>query len=114
MCFLTKRLTQLLLGMASTKPLSSFLLVWALFLTIRVLGSYDSTGTPVTWGVNLGGNNLTDAFLMTQSIVKAFESDAIKEAGITLDSLEVGNEPDLFGQNGHRPADYSVQDWVSE
>lgn len=54
------------------------------------------------------------ASLMTQSIMKTFQSDAVKDAGITLDYLEIGNEPDLFGTNGHRPEDYSVFDYVPE
>jgi hypothetical protein len=51
---------------------------------------------------------------MTRSIVKAFQSDAIKNAGIHLELLEIGNEPDLFGTNDHRAENYSVQDFAPE
>ncbi|KAG5641825.1 hypothetical protein DXG03_004144 [Asterophora parasitica] len=51
--------------------------------------------THVIWGVNLGSNNITAAVLETRSIVKAFSSPDIRAAGIVLDYLEIGNEPDL-------------------
>ncbi|KAG6909980.1 hypothetical protein DXG01_013980 [Tephrocybe rancida] len=76
-------------------------------LNITVGDSYYATtrflphGTHVTWGVNLGQNNLTAAVLETASIVKAFSSPQIKGAGIVLDYLEIGNEPDLYRNNGN-------------
>ena len=45
-------------------------------------------------------NNDTAAYLETQAIVQAFESSAVKSAGITSDFLEVGNEADLHVNNG--------------
>jgi hypothetical protein len=44
------------------------------------------------WGLNLGANNLTDAYLMAKSIFKAFQSSAVKARGVTLDFVELGNE----------------------
>lgn len=70
--------------------------------------------THVTWGVNLGANNITAAFLETRSIVKVFSSPAFTSAGIVLDYLEIGNEPDLYKNNGLRPSTYTSTQWVQE
>ncbi|KAL0954722.1 hypothetical protein HGRIS_003675 [Hohenbuehelia grisea] len=73
-------------------------------------------GTHVTWGVNLGQNNITAAVLEAQSIRNAFASSAVKDAGIVLDFVEIGNEPDLYRNNGLRSNTYNVtqytQDWI--
>ncbi|GLB40604.1 putative glycosyl hydrolase family 79 C-terminal beta domain [Lyophyllum shimeji] len=70
--------------------------------------------THVTWGVNLGSNNITAAVLETRSIVKAFSSPEIKRAGIVLDYLEMGNEPDLYKNNGLRAKNYTSAQWVDD
>ncbi|KAG6873248.1 hypothetical protein C0995_001268 [Termitomyces sp. Mi166 len=64
--------------------------------------------THVTWGVNLGLDNITAAVLETTSIVKFFALSETKRAGIVLDYLEIGNEPDLYRNNGLRPSTYNV------
>jgi len=64
--------------------------------------------------VNLGGNNITAAFLEARSIVKAFASSAIKNAGITLDAIEIGNEADLYKNNGLRSSSYTSTQYVKE
>ncbi|KAG5638578.1 hypothetical protein H0H81_011798 [Sphagnurus paluster] len=71
-------------------------------------------GTHVTWGVNFGAQNLTSAYLSTRSIVKTFNSAEVKKAGIVLDYLEIGNEPDHLVKDGLRPPTYSSADWVQE
>lgn len=70
--------------------------------------------TRVTWGLNLGQNNITAAFLEAKSIVKAFSSPAIKRAGIVLDSIEIGNEANLYPSNGARPMTYTTSQYVKE
>lgn len=42
------------------------------------------------------------------------DSDAVKGSGIWLEHLEIGNEPDLYKNNGLRPSDWSVEDYVDE
>ncbi|KAF7967476.1 hypothetical protein HWV62_34077 [Athelia sp. TMB] len=73
--------------------------------------------THVWWGVSLREDNLTSAYLETKAIVKAFTSAAVKNAGITLDFIEVGNEADMYVSNGGRVAPYGpkqyVPDWVT-
>ncbi|KAF9048430.1 glycoside hydrolase family 79 protein [Panaeolus papilionaceus] len=73
--------------------------------------------THVIWGLNLGQNNLTSPFLNVKSLIKAFSTPAIRDAGIVLDAIEIGNEPDLYSNNGARPKTYTsaqyVNEWVS-
>jgi hypothetical protein len=58
--------------------------------------------------------NLTAAFLETKSIIKAFESAAVKAAGITLDFLEIGNEADLYSRHGARQLSWGVDQYVQQ
>jgi hypothetical protein len=84
------------------------------FIIFNSLSTAYTLDTHVTWGVNLGANNITAAFLQTRSIVKAFASPAFTAAGIVLDYLEIGNEPDLYKNNGLRPSTYTSTQWVQE
>ncbi|KAK7692779.1 hypothetical protein QCA50_004412 [Cerrena zonata] len=77
------------------------------------LSKFLLPGTIMTWGVNLGANNVTNAVNMAKSIFKAFGTSAVKAAKITLDMIEVGNEADLFRNNGLRPSNWTVQDYVT-
>ncbi|KAF8349020.1 glycoside hydrolase family 79 protein [Amanita rubescens] len=70
--------------------------------------------THVIWGVNLGRNNISAATLEAHSIFGVFSGEAFTDAGIILDAIEIGNEPDLYSHNGDRPSNYSVSDYVSE
>ena len=64
--------------------------------------------------MNLGERNLTAAYLQTRSIIKAFGSPQVRNAGIVLDYIAIGNEPDLYKQHDIRPKTYSVNQWVRE
>ncbi|KAF7374972.1 Glycoside hydrolase family 79 protein [Mycena sanguinolenta] len=66
------------------------------------------SGTGVTWGVNFGGKREFDA------ILAAFASPAVKNAGITLDFLELGNEADLYNGNGLRASTYNVAQYTTQ
>ncbi|KXN91627.1 hypothetical protein AN958_12479 [Leucoagaricus sp. SymC.cos] len=70
--------------------------------------------THVVWGVNFGQNNLTAAYLEAKAIVKAFASTAVNSQGIVLDAIEIGNEPDLYRNNGLRPSNYTSTQYVKE
>ncbi|KAK7031266.1 hypothetical protein VNI00_013517 [Paramarasmius palmivorus] len=61
-----------------------------------------------------GQNNLTAAVLEAQSIAKAFTSPAVTDEGITLDLVEIGNEADLFRNNGFRSSTYNISQYVKE
>ncbi|KAJ7178640.1 glycoside hydrolase family 79 protein [Mycena crocata] len=73
--------------------------------------------THVTWGVNFGQLNLTAAVLEAKAIMDAFYSPPIEAAGVVLDYLEIGNEADLYKNNGLRASSYSsptyVQEWTA-
>ncbi|KAG5651934.1 hypothetical protein H0H81_006916 [Sphagnurus paluster] len=72
-------------------------------------------GTQVTWGVNLGSDNKTATYLATRSIVKAFQLSSLQQAGISLEHIEIGNEPDAFAYWGYRPnATWNVAAWVAD
>ena len=82
------------------------------------LSRFLPRGTHMTWGVNLGADNATNAVNMAKSIIKAFSDDDVKASGVVLDLIEVGNEADLFGSNGLRSSsnwtvDVYVPDWIS-
>ena len=87
----------------------------------------------MTWGLNLGYNNVTNAVNMAQSIFQTFSpTSETTKGGVTLDFIElgmsrraicahlsdlfgyvVGNEPDLY--LGHvRPSDWTVSQYVEK
>jgi hypothetical protein len=47
--------------------------------------------------------NVTAAVLEAKAIMNAFDSPPFKAAEVTLDYLEIGNEADLYANNGFRP-----------
>ena len=85
--------------------------LWPLLCLIIFHGVPD---THVIWGLNLGQNNLTATFLEAKSLVEAFASPAVKNAGITLDAIEIGNEANRYGINGARPTTYTPAQYVKE
>ncbi|KAJ3829162.1 glycoside hydrolase family 79 protein [Lentinula raphanica] len=70
-------------------------------------------GTHVTWGVNFKSLNLTAAFLEAGAIAGAFNSFPAS-SGLVLDAIEIGNEADLYGSNGGRPANFTIEEYVSQ
>jgi len=75
---------------------------------------HGATDTHVIWGLNLGQTNLTATFLGAKALVEAFASPAVKNAGIILDAIEIGNEADLYKNNGARPKTYTSTQYVEE
>lgn len=78
------------------------------------LSRYLPHGTHMVWGVNLGANNSTNAVNMAKAIARSFGSPAVNASGIVLDRIEVGNEPDLYRNNGLRASNWTVNDYVRE
>ncbi|KAI0337156.1 glycoside hydrolase family 79 protein [Trametopsis cervina] len=78
------------------------------------LSRFLPRGTHMTWGINFGADNATNALNMAVSILKAFGSVAVQRAGVVLDLLEIGNEADLYKNNGLRPSNYSVNEYVAD
>ena len=82
--------------------------------TYYTLSRFLPEGTHFIWGVNFGADNVTNAINMARAIFRAFSDDAVKSAGVVLDRLEIGNEPDFYNITGHRTGDYTVEDYVSQ
>ncbi|KAF8588175.1 glycoside hydrolase family 79 protein [Ramaria rubella] len=78
------------------------------------LSKWLPSGTHMIWGVNLGLDNVTNAVNMATSIVKAFGSAAVKAANVHLDLIEVGNEADLYKNNGLRPSNWTEAEYVTD
>ncbi|CCM03869.1 uncharacterized protein FIBRA_06020 [Fibroporia radiculosa] len=79
------------------------------------LSRWLPAGTHMIWGINLGYNNITNAVNMAKAIFNAFSLPSVTSSGVILERIEVGNEPDLYGDNGLRPADnWTVEDYVAD
>jgi hypothetical protein len=66
----------------------------------------DATGWKLIWGLNLGGDRLDNAVAEARAIVETM--------GDRLQALEIGNEPDLFVQAGHRKEPYGYGEWLAD
>ncbi|HEY1877077.1 MAG TPA: hypothetical protein VGG66_06380 [Rhizomicrobium sp.] len=74
---------------------------------LRELKSFvDATGWKLIWGLNLGDDKLDNAVEEARAVSNIM--------GGKLLALEVGNEPELFGRAGHRPADYNYDAWLRD
>ena len=74
---------------------------------LKDLGGFlDATGWKLIWGLNLGTGSEAEAIA---------EAKAVQDAvGANLLAFEIGNEPDLFGRQKHRKADYDYDDWLAD
>ena len=82
--------------------------------TYYTLSRFLPRGTHFIWGINFAADNVTNAVNMAKAIFRAFDDDAVRSAGVVLDRLEIGNEPDIYSFVGHRPENYTVEDYVSD
>ena len=78
------------------------------------LSRFLPSGTHMVWGVNFGADNATNAVNMAKAIGRAFASEDVVSSGVVLDRIEVGNEADLYSNNGLRPRNYTVDDYVPD
>jgi hypothetical protein len=67
-------------------------------------------GTPITYGLNLAYQDSD----FISNIVKEAQAVIDNLGNLQLYSFEVGNEPDLYGQNGFRTGAWSGQIYVQE
>ena len=67
-------------------------------------------GTPITYGVNLAYTGSDYSSRMVEQANAAF--DNLKNVSIV--GLEIGNEPDLYVQNGYRPSGWSATEFGNE
>ena len=67
-------------------------------------GFLAATSWSVIWALNLGRGTVEQAVAEARTIVRI--------AGRRLLALEIGNEPDLFPNEKHRPAPYTYEQWL--
>lgn len=74
---------------------------------LRDLVSFlKATGWKLIWGLNLGSGSVEEAVAEAAAIL-AIAADHIL-------AFEIGNEPDLFPHEKHRPPDYSYDAWLAD
>jgi uncharacterized membrane protein len=82
------------------------------------LSKFLPSGTDMTWGFNFGSNNLTLATTELNAILNAFATSTanggVSGSGVNLKFVELGNEPDLYGGNGHRASGWNVATYVTK
>jgi hypothetical protein len=72
----------------------------------QLRGFLDAIGWKLIWGLNLGSGELDNAVEEASAIANAM--------GDRLLALQIGNEPDLFENAGHRTGIYDYAAWHSE
>lgn len=70
--------------------------------------------TRLTHALNFASVDDLRGFWQLATIVTTFDSTDMKKAKVTLDAIEVGNEPDMYGHNGAKPSKYGVSEYLSE
>ena len=74
---------------------------------IQDLGKFlEATGWDLIWGLNLGNRNAAEA-VDEARVVSA-------SCNRKLLAFEIGNEPDLFGHEGHRRSPYTYNNFLAE
>ncbi|HET7084591.1 MAG TPA: glycosyl hydrolase family 79 C-terminal domain-containing protein [Rhizomicrobium sp.] len=66
----------------------------------------DATGWRLIWGLNLGADKLDNAVEEARAVAGIM--------GDRLIALELGNEPDLFPNQGHRARGYDFTAWLAD
>jgi hypothetical protein len=72
----------------------------------QLRGFLDTTGWKVIWGLNLGTGKLDNMVEEARAVADTM--------GEKLIAFQVGNEPDLFKQAGHRQGAYDYAAWHAE
>jgi hypothetical protein len=74
---------------------------------LKDLGDFlTKTGWQLIWALNLGNGSVENAIA---------EAKRVREvAGKNLMAFEIGNEPDLFSHEKHRPPGYSYDQWLAD
>lgn len=72
----------------------------------QLRGFLDTIGWKLIWGLNLGSNELDNAVEEAQAVANAM--------GDRLLAFQIGNEPDLFKNAGHRVGTYDYAAWHAE
>ena len=74
---------------------------------LKDLGEFlTNTGWQLIWALNLGNGSIENAIAEAKRVREA--------AGTNLMAFEIGNEPDLFSHENHRPPGYSYNQWLAD
>jgi len=74
---------------------------------LQQLASFlGATGWRLIWGLDLGKGTVAEAVAEAKAVQRA--------AGSKLLAFEIGNEPDLFSHEKHRPPNYGYEEWLGE
>ena len=74
---------------------------------LRELGGFlQATGWKLIWALNLGSGSEAEAVAEARAVTAI--------AGERLLAFEIGNEPDLFSREKHRPPGYGYEQWLAD
>jgi hypothetical protein len=74
---------------------------------LRELGGFlQATGWKLIWALNLGSGSEAEAVAEARAVTEI--------AGERLLAFEIGNEPDLFSREKHRPPGYGYEQWLAD
>jgi hypothetical protein len=74
---------------------------------LKELGQFlEATGWKLIWAFNLGSGSVEDAVAEAKAVAAV--------AGNRLLAFEIGNEPDLFSHEKHRPPGYGYEQWLAD
>jgi hypothetical protein len=92
---------------AGAAPVSSpFGTVVDNFVLQQLGGFLQATRWKLIWALNLGSGSEQDAVNEAKAVAAA--------AGDRLLAFEIGNEPDLFSHEKHRPSGYGYEQWLAD
>jgi hypothetical protein len=74
---------------------------------LQQLGGFlQATGWKLIWALNLGSGSEAEAVAEARAVTAI--------AGERLLAFEIGNEPDLFSREKHRPTGYGYEQWLAD
>jgi hypothetical protein len=75
--------------------------------TLKELGGLlEATGWKLIWALNLGNGTEEDAIAEAKAVVAVAQDRLL--------AFEIGNEPDLFSHQKHRPPGYGYEQWLAD
>jgi hypothetical protein len=75
--------------------------------SLNELGQFlGATGWKLIWALNLGSGSVEDAVAEAKAVTAAAQNRLL--------AFEIGNEPDLFSHEKHRPPGYGYEQWLAD
>jgi hypothetical protein len=74
---------------------------------LKELGGFlEATGWKLVWALNLGSGSEEEAVAEAKAVVAVAQDRLL--------AFEIGNEPDLFSHEKHRPPGYDYEQWLAD